>query len=481
MIVGLDLALFASILQIARISNYYQPKSFLFNLDYWIYLFILRYNIPFSSVNKLLNVGMALFLFVVPLFINEFIAVRTWRYDRRRIFVLVASLLYLVFNIWFYDHKTSSVFYMYIMGRNPAGFISKETLKVVIQRIDTLNFYFIFVYLIYPFYTLGKYYFNTTINLKKMQVIPLALCLMLLDLLFITIFMVGPFRKNYFQTEPSYWIFPVNKSVPYFYFDILPFAMFLAIPIMFLLLIKYKALDTNDFFRSLYIKRNVVLFNRYLRGTFHSYKNTMFMIKILAQQVEDGYGTEDGLVALRKITQSTDITLNTLTKMLDSMKTVKPKPSLNNIINSIEASINRINIANNIKIRKIYHVSEVDTYFDYYQLMDVFDNIIQNSIDAINTAKMEKGEITIEVSLEVDWIIVNIIDNGSGITKNEMKNIFKPFYSTKSKQNNWGIGLSHVYMIMKRNSGFITVESKAEEYTKFQLLFPQRKGEQNRE
>ncbi len=481
MIVGLDLALFASIVQISRLNNYYQPKSLFFVLDYWIYLHILQNKIVFSSVNRLLNIGMSLFLFVFPLFTYEFTAFRTRKFDKRRVLIFVFSILYLLFNIWFYDPKTSSVFYLYIVGHNPGGLVPKEAFKELIQRLDALNFSFILLYLTYPFYVLGKYYFNTKVNFKKMQVIPLAFCLMLLDLFFITIFMFGPFRKSYFQTEPVYWIFPINKSIPYFYFDILPLAMLLSIPIMFLLLIKYQTLDTNDFFRNLYIKRNTVLFNRYLRGIFHSHKNTMFMMKILAEQAEAAYGTEEGLVALRKITHSTDVTLTTLTKTLDSMKTVKPKPSSNKVINVIEASLHRINIPDSITIRKIYNVSEAYMIFDGYQLSDVFDNIIQNSVDAITTAKRENGVITIEVDMEVDWIMVNIVDNGCGISKNEMKNIFKPFYSTKSKQYNWGIGLSHVYRIMKRNSGFITVDSKVGEYTKFQLLFPKKKGEDNLE
>jgi len=65
---------------------------------------------------------------------------------------------------------------------------------------------------------------------------------------------------------------------------------------------------------------------------------------------------------------------------------------------------------------------------------------------------------------------ITISDTGSGIPKDQLKNIFKPFYTTKGKQGT-GLGLHIVKTLVEQNGGKILVESEVGKGTKFTLLF----------
>ena len=106
---------------------------------------------------------------------------------------------------------------------------------------------------------------------------------------------------------------------------------------------------------------------------------------------------------------------------------------------------------------------------DKGQLQQVFLNIINNAIDAVPDGGV------IAVSTEVkgrDMVRVTIMDNGQGIPKDTIKNIFEPFYTTKGKGKGTGLGLSISYGIIKRLGGDISVESEVGEGSTFYVELP---------
>ena len=56
-------------------------------------------------------------------------------------------------------------------------------------------------------------------------------------------------------------------------------------------------------------------------------------------------------------------------------------------------------------------------------------NIIKNSIDAMEDTPAEKKELTVTLGSSRQWIAVDIKDTGKGISKENLENIFLPFYS----------------------------------------------------
>ena len=108
---------------------------------------------------------------------------------------------------------------------------------------------------------------------------------------------------------------------------------------------------------------------------------------------------------------------------------------------------------------------------DSNQLRQVFLNLLLNAADAIFHAKERlNGRITIKSKVELNpqadtkdqtrVLKVEIIDNGLGINKEDMDNIFDPFYTTKEPGKGTGLGLSVSFMIIEGIGGKIEASSE---------------------
>lgn len=100
----------------------------------------------------------------------------------------------------------------------------------------------------------------------------------------------------------------------------------------------------------------------------------------------------------------------------------------------------------------------------------VLVNLLVNAAQAIH----EEGTISITSALVGDDVIVKVTDTGTGMTPDQLKKIFSPFYTTKPVGKGTGLGLSISYGIMQRHGGSIEVESKEGVGTSFALHFPQK-------
>lgn len=101
-------------------------------------------------------------------------------------------------------------------------------------------------------------------------------------------------------------------------------------------------------------------------------------------------------------------------------------------------------------------------------LQVAFCNVIENSIEAMRSG----GELSISASLTKKgrYIKIRIADTGHGIPEDSLKDIFKPFETTKEK--GFGIGLYQCKEIIKRHKGRITLKSKLNQGTECLILLP---------
>jgi len=107
---------------------------------------------------------------------------------------------------------------------------------------------------------------------------------------------------------------------------------------------------------------------------------------------------------------------------------------------------------------------------DRGQLQQVFLNIINNGIAAVK----DGGAIDIAVESEDPGsVTVGIKDNGVGISKENLTNIFEPFYSTKGEFGT-GLGLSITKDIVEKLCGKIVVHSELNSGTEFKISLPVR-------
>jgi len=102
-------------------------------------------------------------------------------------------------------------------------------------------------------------------------------------------------------------------------------------------------------------------------------------------------------------------------------------------------------------------------------LRQVFMNLLLNAHQAIN----DSGKIIITTSCtDLSSVTVVISDNGCGISKENIDQIWDPFFSTKAVGSGLGLGLAITYNIIKRHGGDINVESSAGKGTTFTIRIP---------
>ncbi len=101
------------------------------------------------------------------------------------------------------------------------------------------------------------------------------------------------------------------------------------------------------------------------------------------------------------------------------------------------------------------------------ELNQVWTNIIDNAIDAMGG----KGELRVRTYRDDTCVVVEIGDNGPGISAEVQPHIFEPFFTTKGVGQGTGLGLDTVQRIVKKHRGNIQVSSKPGD-TRFQVWLP---------
>ena len=115
--------------------------------------------------------------------------------------------------------------------------------------------------------------------------------------------------------------------------------------------------------------------------------------------------------------------------------------------------------------------SDVSVLADKAHLCEAIYNLLINAQDAVEAAELgEKGKVSLLSHDERLYTVIEIKDNGVGIPKATMKKIFEPFYTSKNRNHNWGMGLYYVRAIVKGHLGSLRVESKEGKGSSFYIL-----------
>ena len=117
-------------------------------------------------------------------------------------------------------------------------------------------------------------------------------------------------------------------------------------------------------------------------------------------------------------------------------------------------------------------VGEVAT--DAALLMQVLDNLLTNALDALLD---DGGKITVATRPEGARIVIEISDNGTGISADLLTKIFDPFFSTKGPGKGYGLGLPISATLAESLRGGITVESKPGAGSTFRVWLPRQAPE----
>ena len=174
----------------------------------------------------------------------------------------------------------------------------------------------------------------------------------------------------------------------------------------------------------------------------------------------------------------------------EKKKNIVIKDSLDNSKNNFEVFnfeklIEKI-VKNSQKILKKYGVNTSlfidfsgNMYGDKKKIYQMFIQILRNSINAILTRnKLDKKINIVVIGDKNHRIILEIIDNGVGMTQEEVKAVMRP-YSDAKGNSIMGTGLITIYKIVKEHNGLMTISSELDVGTKIRIIFNEYREETN--
>ncbi|MBQ0163300.1 MAG: PAS domain S-box protein [Treponema sp.] len=151
-----------------------------------------------------------------------------------------------------------------------------------------------------------------------------------------------------------------------------------------------------------------------------------------------------------------------------NLELIHPNEILAKLLDFLKPEFEKENINLDIELCK----NDIRLLLDEKLLREVVVNLSQNAIYAVNEnkANISQGTVTVKSFLKDDKYLLEISDNGCGMSEEKLSKIFEPYYTTKATGT--GLGLTMVYKIIKEFSGDINVESEENVGTKFIISIP---------
>ncbi|MCM3603136.1 HAMP domain-containing histidine kinase [Robertmurraya korlensis] len=202
----------------------------------------------------------------------------------------------------------------------------------------------------------------------------------------------------------------------------------------------------------------------------HTIKNEVAKIDLLTTQLKnkvDGPESENIELILKSTSHVLELS-NRIQNKLDIMNLKETDFWLSNLI---DTSIDLLQpLISEVKIKKNYEM-DVKVYGDFVHLQETTLNILKNAIEAMGS----NPSITIKIYLTRGKVFIDFNDNGKGIEKDKISSILDPFYSTKKRVGNFGLGLTYCYNVMTKHQGDITVKSQINQGTTITLILPKKR------
>jgi len=152
--------------------------------------------------------------------------------------------------------------------------------------------------------------------------------------------------------------------------------------------------------------------------------------------------------------------------LLGFSRTRPPMAQPSELNKIIEDSLSVVSIPETVKVEIDLSLDLPPTLINHDEIRQVFVNLINNAWQAMP----QGGTLKIRSYIEEDMAQVEITDTGCGISPENMKKLFTPFFSTKTKGT--GLGLAAVQRILERHKGKVKVRSRLGQGTTFIISLP---------
>ena len=330
-------------------------------------------------------------------------------------------------NYLFFIFLDFSCFLAYMLNRRREALILSFINIVYFLVVLDLSWT---IYLIYGIYFAVSYFLRQTNNQEKMLKILLIIKSFITSFIYFSIF------------EQS------NIQILYLSFSLLYFYMLLELSYLFLREFEEKNNDDTIIFQIAHeVKNPIAVCKGYLDMLDTTKKDKVNKyIPIIKSEMNRALTIMDDFLNLKRLTVQKDIM------------------DLYMLIEDVDATMQSILSSKNVLLEIPTIDDELLIDGDYERLKQVFINLIKNAYEA------NANKIKIDVRTKRDYIEVDIIDNGDGISTKNLKKIGQLFYTTKIKGT--GIGVNMSKEIIKLHQGTIKYIPNNEKGITVSLVIP---------
>lgn len=121
-----------------------------------------------------------------------------------------------------------------------------------------------------------------------------------------------------------------------------------------------------------------------------------------------------------------------------------------------------------VDVRRAYARDLPEVMLDEVQFQQVISNVVRNAIEAMGG--VERPELDVSISRDNDRIVIDVTDNGPGLTPEVQETLFQPFRS--SKRRGLGLGLAICRTIIEAHGGKLTAQTRSERGAHFRVTLP---------
>ena len=211
-------------------------------------------------------------------------------------------------------------------------------------------------------------------------------------------------------------------------------------------------------------------YEKVIRMIAHEVNYTTAGITSTLDTVEQALSTEEGMDdicdVMRVCTERCFSMSRFITRFADVVKIPEPTLTpvdLNDLAFTCKRFMEGMCTDRNIKLRLEIDETLKEVKMDASLFEQVLVNIIKNAAESIE----KDGEIIVRT---LSPAIVEVVDNGKGISKETEAKLFSPFFSTKP--NGQGIGLIFIREVLMRHGCTFSLRTYADGLTRFRILFP---------
>jgi PAS domain S-box-containing protein len=209
---------------------------------------------------------------------------------------------------------------------------------------------------------------------------------------------------------------------------------------------------------------------RLVRTLAHEVRNPINNINLACEHLRNANSFQENVLYFDIIYRNSDRINELIKELLNSSRPSEMQLKdavLQSVIDEIvNAARDRINLKN-IVLQVDYPSELINVYLDFEKMVIALLNILINAVEAI---EHDNGRISIKVKKDNEHAVIEIIDNGTGISEDKIPRLFEPYYT--SKRNGIGLGLASTLNIIQAHNGSVEVSSEINKATNFTITLP---------